>query len=214
MMENTLVARLEILESRKSEPANGWPVAESRQAGPGALARPLAQPPGGGRQMYGPRLPKLNTRVIRLKQRQVKDRRFSEEPPSLADTICLATLEANEARPGRYIAVSHGNAEWPKVRIEQRWEGVLTAWLIFLADLVIEGDAKLEAQATRVPEARGVELLLRVRHPDVPRQPENFDCVPLAKALATMKELEGTAQLAVEPPEVSVRLYIPDGIRL
>ena len=34
-----------------------------------------------------------------LKQRQVKDRRFSEEPPSLADTICLATLEANKARP-------------------------------------------------------------------------------------------------------------------
>ena len=58
-----------------------------------------------------------------------QERRFSEGPPSLADTVCLATLEANQARPGRYLSVS--SQAWPQVRIEQRWAEVLTAWLIF-----------------------------------------------------------------------------------
>ena len=58
-----------------------------------------------------------------------QERRFSEGPPSLADTVCLATLEANQARPGRYLSVS--SQAWPQVHIEQRWAEVLTAWLIF-----------------------------------------------------------------------------------
>ncbi len=183
------------------EPLNGpklWPV----EAGEG---QPAAT---GGRQVNGPRLPRLNSRVRRSKQRKVKECRFSEGPPSLADTVCLATLEANQARPQRYLSVS--SHAWPEVRIEQRWAEVLTAWLIFLGDLVPEGEAKLEAKATRVPEARGVELELRVRHPGVPRQPEQFDCSLLGKALDTMRELEGTAQLAVEYPEVCVTLQVPD----
>ena len=167
---------------------------------------------GGGRPMNGPRLPRLNTRVTRLKQRKVKEGRFSEGPPSLADTVCLATLEANQARPGRYLSVS--SQAWPEVRIEQRWAEVLTAWLVFLGDLVPEGEATLEARVTRVPEARGVELVLMMRHPLVPRQPEQIDCSPLAKALETMKELEGRAQLAVNYPEVCVTLHVPDACDL
>ena len=181
---------------------------EQRPMGAGAGQSAEARPTAGVRQMNGPRLPRLNSRVARLKQRKVKECRFAEGPPSLADTVCLATLEANQARPGRYLSVS--SQAWPEVRIEQRWAEVLTAWLVFLGDLVPEGEAKLEAKATRVPEARGVELVLLVRHPGVPRQPEQFDCSPLAKALETMKELEGTAQLAVEYPEVIVTLHVPD----
>ena len=60
MMENTAAGRLGILESRMCEPFNGpkpWP----RASGEGQSAE--ARPTGGGRQMYGPRLPRLNSRV-------------------------------------------------------------------------------------------------------------------------------------------------------
>ncbi len=163
--------------------------------------RPIASQ---GKKSGPPRLKALSIRKKALRQLKPMPKPFLDLPPTLADTVCFAALEANEGRPNKPFTIS--SAEWPELRTEASWSAVVQGAMLFLVDLAVEDRPHLEV-ALKTEEGR-TDLLLNLMNLTLPSEGE-FESQKLAQALQSLGKLEGNAQLILDYPRVALRLPIP-----
>lgn len=151
-----------------------------------------------------PRLKALSIRKKALRQQGPTLKPFVDLPPTLADTVCFAALEANEKRPNKPFTIS--SSAWPELRTEASWSAVVQGAMLFLVDLTTGDRPHLEAEA-KTQDGRA-DLVLSLVDPALSPQGE-FESNHLARALQSLGKLEGNAQLILDYPKVSLRLPIP-----
>lgn len=151
-----------------------------------------------------PRLKALSIRRKALRQKTPAPKPFVDLPPTLADAVSFAALEANQERPNLQFTIS--SAEWPRLRTEPAWSSVVRGAMLFLVDLLVIDRPHLET-SVKMEDGRA-DLVLSL----VNRTPSEAEFAPeqLARALQALGKLEGNAQLILDFPTVALRLPIPE----
>ena len=138
-----------VLASSHSDSPSDDPDGPSRRRGRpkenvGVRRRRLQQPDPSSDSV--PRLPRLSLRVKAIRAVKPSHRPFSDAPPTLADLVCLATLEANLVWPNQSFAISI--TELPFVRVDPQALFAIQAGLLYLVDRANQSVSHLEVIVT------------------------------------------------------------------
>ena len=155
------------------------------------------------------RLQRLSLRAKAIRS-AVKEpvRPFSEAPPTLADLVCLAILEANLARPAQHLTVS--NIEWPSVRVDSHWASAIQACLLCLADLAGHHPFHVELSTSLPREGTiGVDFTL-ARPPLNPGQDAGLH----PNTFVGIQRLNQDIRITVSEWAITLRLNIPQANHL
>ena len=149
------------------------------------------------------RLQRLSLRVKAIRSAAKEPvRPISEAPPTLADLVCLAILEAYLARPAQYLTVS--NIEWPSVRVGSHWASAIQACLLCLADLAGHHPFHVEL-STSLPREGTINVDFTLARPQSsPVQDASLH----PNAFLGLQSLNQDVQITVSDWAVTLRLTI------